>query len=96
MMPITVHLAVSTMQTLLCGEAQVTNSRVSSAERARPSGDPGTRIESRTLRLAVSKRKMRLAVAQAMYMVFPSFAAMRAIGERYRVCAGTAGRAAHC
>lgn len=70
------------MHTTLCGAVQVTNRRRSSVESARPEGDSGTEMESSSLRLAVSKRKMRLAVAQAINRVLPSPDATKAMGER--------------
>ena len=59
--------AVSTTQTRLAGAAQVTNNLWPSAERQSPVGLGVSRIERVTLRLAMSKTRTRLPVAQAMY-----------------------------
>ena len=73
--------AVSTTQTVLCGAAQVTKSRVSSADSASPSGGAGRGRVATTERVAGSKRSTRWPVAPATYSAAPLWFATRAVGE---------------
>jgi hypothetical protein len=69
-----------TMQILLSGAAQVTNSFVPSAESVKPVGGNGMAMDE-IFRLATSKHKTWFAEVQAMYRVLS--VAATAVGERY-------------